>query len=229
MSRNILCSILAVLSTTFLMAESAVPNEKNPFPEVISANNFDSSLEAGEMLPFLESIHSADDPYLYRIHNDAYYHIVAFSDNGDVVQLHDASKWSVHPSQSQMVLYWVRNNDIFIKPRSSCFSSYQYVLYNRTTQQAVEVNLITPPLPRGDNTFRIVNIEPFTRMVQLSDNTAWVISPDDDNFPYWQIGQRVLIGVNNHWRTAPLPNILINVDLYGEPYSEGNFYGNAIY
>ncbi len=101
-------------------------------------------------------------------------------------------------------------------------------LHNRTTNQAVAVNLINPPLPMGAGTFRIVNIEPYARLVHLSDNTVWQIDSQDFNFPYWKIGQRVLIGVNNNWRTASFPHILINVDMYKEPYSQGIFYGYPV-
>lgn len=204
--------------------------EPVPFPEIVRVEEAENPMDdLTETISFLDQLgYNPDDAYLYRIHNDAYYHLAAFSDNGDVVQLHDGSKWAVHPSQWYTVLYWTQSDSIFIKPRSSCFSSYSYVLQNYTTQEAVEVNLINHPLPMGAYTFRIINIEPYSRLVQLSDNTVWQVDASDYNFPYWQIGQRVLIGVNNQWRTAPLPNILINVDLYNEPYSQADFYGYPV-
>lgn len=184
--------------------------------------------ESVSVLPLHAAFYYPDDAYLYRIHNDAYYHLVAFSDTGDVVQLHDASTWAVHPSQRNTVLHWAQSDNIFIKPYSSCFSYYKYVLYNLSLQQAVEVNLIGYPLPMGEATFTIINIEPYSRLVQLSDNTIWQIDLNDSNFPYWQIGQRVLVGVNNNWKKATLPHILINVDMYKEPYSQADFYGYPI-
>ncbi len=66
-------------------------------------------------------------------------HIVALSEIGDGIVLQDDSKWLVHPSQRIIVLSWVQNDDLFLKPQPQ-FSSYQYILYNRTTQQAIEVN-----------------------------------------------------------------------------------------
>lgn len=215
-----------VCSTAFsLSAEESIP-----FPEVAHVEKAgDADQASTDLLPLMEYIgNNPDDAYLHRIHNDAYYHLVAFSDNGDIIQLHDASKWAVHPAQMHTVLYWVQSDNIFIKPRSSCYSNYKFVLQNYTTQQAVEVNLISPPLPMGAQTFRITNIEPNTRMVLLSDNTVWQVDAADSYFPYWQIGQRILIGLNNQWRVAPLPNILINVDLYGEPYSQANFFGYPV-
>lgn len=216
----------AILCFVTLSADDEVV----PFPEVVHVEQAENPVEElAETLSFLDQIvYDPDDAYLFRLHNDTYYHVVSYSDNGDMVQLHDASKWAVNPSQWYTVPYWVQSDNIFIKPSSSCFSSYKYVLFNYTTKQAVEVNLIQNPLPMGDRTFRIVTIEPYARLVQLSDNTVWQVDAADTDFPYWQIGQRLLIGLNNHWRTAPLPNILINVDLYNEPYSQGNFYGYPV-
>lgn len=171
-----------------------------------------------------------DHEWLSRVHQDAYYHLVAYSDNGDVVQLHDASKWTVHPGERKTVLGWVQSDDIFIKPYSSCFTSYRYVLYNRsidTKPNAVKVNMIAPPLPMGEATFRIVNIEPHARLVQLSDNTIWQVDSQSTSFSDWRIGDRLLVGVNNHWRTVPFPQILINADLSKEPSCMAFFYGNV--
>lgn len=225
-----LAPLLIVAGMMCLQSGYAAEEDSAPFPEVVhveKAENPEGNL--AETLSLLDQIgYNPDDAYLYRLHDDAYYHIVAFSDNGDVVQLHDGSKWAVHPSQCYTALYWTQSDAIFIKPRSSCFSSYNYVLQNYTTQEAVEVNLISQPLPMGAYTFHIVNIEPYSRLIQLNDNTVWQVDASDRNFPYWQIGQRLLIGVNNYWRTAPLPNIMINVDLYGEPYSQADFYGYPV-
>jgi hypothetical protein len=100
-------------------------------------------------------------------------------------------------------------------------------LHNRNPEinQAVGVNLISPPLPMGAHTFRIIHIEPNKHLVLLSDNTIWKVE-NAYHFSQWQIGQRVFVGVNNNWRTALFPHILINVDISGEPYSEAIFYGN---
>lgn len=216
------CVSLTVLSTASLFCDPA------PFPEVVKNETQKSSY----LSDFQKQIsYNPEDAYLHLVHNDTYYHLVAFSDNGDIVQLHDASKWAVHPSQRMTVLYWVQADNIFIKPNNSWFSffsSYKYTLFNHTLQQSVEVNLIEPPLPMGAQTFRIVNIEPASRMIHLSDNTIWQIDPTDRNFPYWQIGQRIVIGLNNYWSQNPFVNIFINVDLYGQPYSQGNFFGYPV-
>jgi hypothetical protein len=217
-----ICTVLMCSSTLSLFAEDEMAISELPTNSNSHFANFAQNLWGQQ------TGYTSDDAYLYRIHNSAYYHLVAFSDNGDVIQLHDASKWAVHPSHCTKVLYWVQSDDIFIKPKSSCFSSYKYVLHNRTTNEAVEVNLNKEPLPMGEYTFRIVNIEPYNRLIHLSDNTIWQIDAYDSNFPYWQIGQRVLVGVNNNWRDAVHPHILINADMYKEPYSQADFYGYPV-
>lgn len=223
-TRRFLLSLL----TIFLCSAGASlsGNEEGDFPRVIPV---EEEISTNLIDYFAESIGgNLDDAYLYRIHNDAYYHLVTYTDDGDTVQLQDASRWAVHGSQRNIVLYWVQSDDIFIKPKSSCFSSHHFVLHNRTLNQAVEVNLVSPPLPLGAATLRILNIEPFQRLVHLSDNTVWQIDAQDTNFPYWQRGQRLMVGVDNEWRTAPLPHILINVDMRKEPYSSANFYGYGV-
>jgi hypothetical protein len=222
---NKFCMVLLFIGANVVFA-----NDKVPFPEVMPITMDEGLIkDLEENSPFIENIGFYDDSiYLKRIHHNAYYHLLAYSDSGDVVQMHDASKWEVQYSGRQKVLYWVQNDDIFIKPNISCFSSYRYVLQNRVTRETVGVNLIAPPLPMGAATFRILNIEPYARMVHLSDNTVWKVDAADVNFPYWKIGQRILIGVNNNWRTDPNPHVLINVDMYKEPHSKGNFYGYPV-
>jgi len=112
---------MAILSTKISFA---VPEEEVIFPEVIAVEGEKSILES-----FREDFlyRDPDDrTYIQRIHNEAYYHLVGFSAIGDVVQLHDGSKWEVASSAQQRVLGWVQMDDIFIKPSASWFSYYQY-------------------------------------------------------------------------------------------------------
>lgn len=224
-------SFLSAFCTSFLCLSSVVVfanhHEETPFPEVVQVVEEKESNENFAMA-FTETIGEYNDSYyLQRIHDDAYYHLVSCSASGDFVYLHDASKWEIQGSGRQKVRDWVQAHDIFIKPNAACFSSYSYILHNRTTNEVVAANLIWPPMPMGAYTFRIVNIEPFKRLILLSDNTVWQV-PTHVNFGYWQIGQCVLVGVNNNWRTARFPQILINTSISGEPYTEVVFYGYPV-
>ncbi len=162
---------------------------------------------------------------LNRLHPDAYYHFATYSATGDMIQLHDASTWFIHPQQRHIVLSWKLHDDIFIKRTASCFSYYKYVLYNRMTKEAVEANLKSPTPnspnpPMGIPVFRIINIDMHNRLIQLNDNSFWFINPNSYDFSRWQIGQRLLVGVNNQWRSNDYPHLFINVDRYGEPHVE---------
>lgn len=168
------------------------------------------------------------DISLDRIHQNAQHNLYAYTDTGHEVLLHDTSKWAINPAQNHIVLRWVQSDILFIKPFSACCTPYRYVLHNYTTQETVEANLIYP-LP--DQALYIINIDRYARLVQLNDNTIWAIDSKvkDWEFNQWQMGQRVLIGVNNNWRSGPLPHVLINVDLYKEPYCQADFYGYGVY
>lgn len=222
-----LCCALVCMGSNGLFAND---NQEIPFPEVVPFVQEDNSIDQFTEMDALKNTirnFSNDSYYLQRIHPDGYSHLFAFSDTGDVIQMHDASKWQIERSGRQKVLYWVQSDEIFIKPCIAWFSFNKYVLHNRTINQAVEATLISPPLPMGANTFRIVNIQPFDRLVLLSDNTVWQVGADS-NFSKWRIGQRLMVGVNNYWRTATHPHILINVDMSGEPYSPASFYGYPV-
>ncbi|MFI0435300.1 MAG: hypothetical protein ACH350_06175 [Parachlamydiaceae bacterium] len=221
-----LCSFFFIATSSFATANEEATE---PFPKVIKVDEKkEAPTEMSDSSFLIETIGGqrgiSDADYLKRIHANSYYHLVAFSDNGDVVQLHDGSKWQVEASGRQQVLYWAKSDEIFIKPCISWFSSNQYVLHNRTLNQVVKVNIKSAPLPMGAYTLRVVNIEPYDRLVLLSDHTVWQVGPDS-NFSRWRIGQRVFAGVNNQWRTAPYPQILINVDIPGNPFSPVIFYG----
>ena len=227
-----LLAICTVLVCGSVYAQSETAEEKVPFPEVVKVEEPSEPANLlEEVLPSLTEqigFYNPEDAYLYRLHNDTYYHLFAYSGSGDVLELHDHSRWAVHPNQQYTVFTWVQSDNIFIKPQYSWFSSYKYILQNYTTQQSVEVNLISPPPPMGYGVFHIVNLDPYNYRVFLSDNTVWQVDSWDYNFSKWQIGQRLMVGVDNYWTTATYPNILINIDLYGDPYSRANFYGYPI-
>jgi hypothetical protein len=168
-----------------------------------------------------------EDVYLSRIQNDAYYHIEAYSENGNIAQLYDDSIWEINSSDQHKVLQWRKRDEIFIKPCCRCFSFYPYVLYNRQRNEVVEATLEKVSSIPLEKTFYIIAIDSDSRLVQLNNYTIWQIDSKAYNFRYWKIGQRILIGVNNHWRTAVFPHILINADVSGKPHSKAIFAGYA--
>lgn len=168
--------------------------------------------------------HYNDAQYLYRIHPDAYYHPVEVSASGDNIRLHDASLWYVHPYQRHLVRQWVQSDPIFIKPNTSCFSMYRYVLQNRETQDVVEVNFKESPIYTGAAVFWIVDINYGSHLIRLNDGTEWQISPYEGSFNKWRINDRLIVGVNNEWRYANYPHILINITMPTTPYCQADIH-----
>ncbi len=162
--------------------------------------------------------------YLDRVHSTALYHCQAISSTGDVLQLHDLSKWSVSWADSYQVRSWVASDDIIIVPNTVWFSRFQYALHNLTTNQIVQVDLLTPPPAFEPFTFHIVNIQPYDGLVAISDGTVWRIG-SEASLSWWHVGQRVLLGVNNGWGNGAYPQIMINADVQGSPCRQANFVG----
>lgn len=165
----------------------------------------------------------------HRLHADAEYHIFAYSKSGDVVQLHDSSKWEIHSHDQAKVKEWRKSQTVFLKPAyssfwPSMFITYNYVLYNKSLNEVAGARLILAPPPEGVNTFTVADTDPYHKIVQLNDGTNWQMDPDDSGFSEWKKGNRVLVGVNNQWHTDPYPHILINADLSGRPYCKATYY-----
>lgn len=167
-----------------------------------------------------------DAQFMQRIHPDCYYYPYAVTSSGDNIQLHDASRWYVHPYNRNAVKEWDLGDLLFIKPNASCFSSYAYVIQNRRTQQVVEVNLLHAPNDAVSSNFIIAGIDRENRLAYLNDGSVWKINPKDVSFRLWQVGQRVLVGLNNYWRTNAYPHIIINASIYKAPYCEADFVEN---
>lgn len=226
------CAVVLHLGTSPLFAD-----EVSSFPKVISVeensnqeqNNESARDTSSFFLQDIGSVVAAD--FYQKIHADAYNSIVGTSAAHDVILLKDSSRWDVASSYRRIVGTWAQEDNIFIKPSVSWFSGKNYVLHNMTTNEVAEVSLRERPAVHGAYTFFIVNIEPNNRQVLLNDNTVWQIDLHDFNFSQWRVGQRVMIGVNNNWRTSPLPQIFINVDLNQDlrilPYAQAKYLGTG--
>lgn len=163
-----------------------------------------------------------DEYYLQKINQDAYYHLVAVNDDYSVVQLHDGSKWSVAYYDRAKVAKWVGDDNLFIKPCISWFSTCRYVIHNRALNMTVEVNLKSAPLDNCAYTYSVIDICLAKSYVLLSDQTIWRVN-DSYTFPKWRVGDRIVVGVNNLWREAEDKHILINTDIKNAPYSRASF------
>lgn len=178
----------------------------------------------------LRNLDDNDNSYLYRIYPSANYFPIEVSGSKDKIRLHDGSLWYVHPADRNIIGNWVTSDKLFIKPNASCFSSYSYVFQNRKIEdkdkRIVRVNLLEGPINTGAYTRWIIDIDRYRRLVYLNDNTVWYINPKDTTFNRWAIGHRLIIGVNNRWRTAEYPHVLLNTGIYRAPYCEADLIAN---
>jgi len=167
-----------------------------------------------------------DYRYLDFVHPDVNMYLTGCSDYGDLIQFHDGSEWSVGFFSRGIVKEWASNDLLYIKPKNSWFSYYNYVIQNRTTNESIDVNLVSVPLFPVVYTLEIVNLDPTLKVVQLSDGTLWQINKTDYAFKYWKLGDRLIVGVNNYWRMDSYVHILINTTYYNNPYCEANYIGS---
>ncbi len=174
--------------------------------------------------------YSNDASYLNRINKLAYTFAVTSIDAGQKLQLIDESIWAINPVQRYQTKKWTQEHTIFIKPNASCFSRYPYVLYNRDTSEAVEVQFVSMPTTFNFYRQKISKIDPVNHVVELDDaeRTVWQISLSDTGFNYWSEGDYIIVGVNNDWRIANNPHILINTSITQAPYCEAEFIGNGL-
>lgn len=217
---TLLCLLLCLATASSVQAKSVEHDQENSRKEKYK--------EVLSRLGTLPCMRSLTDPFgLDRIHELAYYAPQAIINNGQIVELFDSSKWYVNALQRHSVRAWVQSDIIFIKPNASCFSMYDYILYNQTTNEAVEVNFAGLPKQYQVFTQRIVKIDPYQGWIQLDDpqGTVWEIKYIDNR---WRVGDYLMVGVNNDWRTSSYPHILINASIGGAPYYPASFYGYAL-
>lgn len=158
---------------------------------------------------------------LHRIHSHGYHSLNSLTGPGDYAKLEDGSIWLVHPYQRSIIKGWAQDHSIFIKPDISCLSVYRYVFHNYTANQVVKVNYAEAHPPVYANTVHVIaGIDSNANMIYLEDGSSWYMNPNDGTFKNWWIGDRMIVGVNNHWRTAFYPHILINASIKSTPYCE---------
>lgn len=148
------------------------------------------------------------------VHPGAYHHIYTISPNFDQFQVEDGSTWSTYPGDRHKMSAWNTFHDLVFVQGQDEFGSYMFKVINTSMKNStVEVNMILGPIYRGLYTYHIIAIYPGDRKVVLSDYSQWDMSRwDKDVFKKWDIGQTIVIGLNDGSLTSFNPNILINVE-----------------
>lgn len=157
----------------------------------------------------------------YYLHPLTYHHPERYKNN--LIQLKDSSIWSILSEDREIINNWKKSHELFIQPVHSSFwpdffIQYNYALYNLNEDAVVSVFL----KQIENNALFIEIIDIASKTIYLNDKTMWKIDEKAD-ISNWKMGQRILIGVHNQWRTFPYPQILINADLYYHPYISAVF------
>jgi len=128
---------------------------------------------------------------------------------GGVVEIEGGTRWLVSYYDAYKTINWCLTDIIIIKPNSSFFSIYGYQLYNLTTGQKIEANLLDGPYYASPYRLSIIGIDYLLDEIILSDGTSWSISRFD-SIGRWICGDSVVVGVNN---SIINPYILININV----------------
>lgn len=152
--------------------------------------------------------------YYYSSHPFAWHVPYLMINDREKVELNDGTIWSVNFWDRWKLKDWLTSDIIFILPNSKLF--WDYTLVNQRTGDYVDVNLSELEIFPYDATFSgnrlwIVDIDDLNDVIYLSDGSRWEVSVFDDALIHnWQLGQVVIVGINNGYNSALFPNILIN-------------------
>lgn len=156
--------------------------------------------------------------YYFTSHEGAIHTAYSVSEFREKIKLNDGTIWSVSFSDRWKLIDWLITDGIFILPKHSFFSIYNYVLVNQRTGDYVDVNLCELEVLTYDPTYYgnrkwIIDIDYFGNYITLNDYSVWDITFDDDSImKYWRIGDVVTIGINDGWDSTLNPNLLIHFD-----------------
>ncbi len=136
-----------------------------------------------------------------------FYTIKSVGPRGKTLITTDETIWEIASRDAAKLTNWLPNSAIVIMPNYKWFSSYDYMLINKWTNESVGANLSQGPYI--STAIFINNIDHGTGMLSLSNGSIWK-AETGAQFAYWRIGQAVLIGENDTWFGKP--NILININ-----------------
>lgn len=172
-----------------------------------------------------DGIEKNEISYQIRRHAGVFQAANSISLTGDLIELLDGSLWQVHPGDAYKCQSWAPGYDnlIITQNTSWFFKRYKYKIINDTTGEIVEANLSMGPFL--DRVRTITYIDPYARLIQLSDGSTWSILSDDDFIYFdlvpgdlsqrkWLPTDAIIIGANDYfWSSLGSPFILINVNV----------------
>lgn len=158
-------------------------------------------------------------------HPDYQTYMTGISNQGQFVELHDYSLWEVASSSRKKIVSWEIAEQIVIKPSACClpdlFSKHPFVFHNRIRNEVVWVKLKEIGEKGGYYPHRVVASGP-ANYLTLSDGSLWLVDlSEGSKMP--RNGQEIMIGVNNQWKTAAYPYILIIAKPHTHDYLKAYF------
>lgn len=150
-------------------------------------------------------------------HEGSNHKYVGCSQYYDFVKLEDGSYWSVNPDYQEIIKDWFEGDPVAITQAYKKWwgnnDLYPLALYNRRTDEYIEVKFAAEPEPHNFYRRYIyeINKTEGNSYLILNDNTLWPLREKDrDTWDYWIPGDVLVIGTNNTYLSYFNPNILIN-------------------
>jgi hypothetical protein len=128
-------------------------------------------------------------------------HVIAeISPYTDTIKLEDGSIWHTDPSDRNKLFSWLPSDLIVITQGSGWFSSYTFLIVNKTSNSSVAANISLGPILGGAYTHKAFLIDPISGQLILENGSRWHISYSDQAaFCQWLLNDTIIIGVNSSW------------------------------
>lgn len=143
--------------------------------------------------------------FAYNIEEQCYHKLSGISQQGEI-SFSDGTLWEVNPYDMFKLRWWKKNDIIVVRKNRIGVNDYQYKLCNITFGNKVEVNLVH--FVDHSQHLKVVFIEGLC--VILSDGSSWKTSND----VAWNIGDIIIVGLNNPCQQSAYQYILINANIY---------------
>lgn len=217
-----LLSPIGRFTTLFLLVISSVfsqepVNNERYVPEIEVARMLDEQEQLElELSQSAESTISFGSNVNY-IDERAIIQVTSIGSNGSNIEMPNGSTWEVRWGDRRVVQNWKPRQQIYLMPGSS-WSSYRYTAVNMIRQEQAQVLMASYAWYNSPHTKYITDIDKITGHVQLNDGSSWDVSRFHQKYvALWEIGDVVMIGVNNGFLSFSNPNILINLS-HGKMY-----------
>lgn len=172
-----------------------------------------ASLQRG----LLDSISFSSYIDAYAVYPISVHQVAGIGAYGQTIALEDGSTFAVSSSHQYQVNYWPIGSLIYVLPNHGYFfglvrSTYDLCLYNATTNETIEVDLILGPYLYGDLSEWIINIDNLTGWIWLRDGHIVEVHPNDRYLLWnWEPQEHVIVGTNDGSGYDAYPNIIVNV------------------